>query len=374
MTLILSASYLLPIALQELFPKIEILHVEATESAFFCDFIFNGEFTAPILNLLEERMRAWIAKKEPFHFMEMMASNGSEFLAHHGDKKLSLEVRKEQGLVALLRLDRFFFKAGAMQPESTDDYPFIKLISFYPLKTGIRLIGTGALSKDALKVQVQKLKNVENIQQKLESLGLVSWCGNTLIWEAKAEQIKALLKANLTHLYHGFEPVFIASDVVKPLFFKEWSEKHSSCGFLFEPVKQAISSPEPWCNPFSWHDLSWGREESVNSFLHIIAQFLKILHFEYEVICTGLLKVHVKEALKAHFPSFKEVKGKPRRLEFFVRDRLGRKWLMSSIEWDMKYDLIQMTVCASFERCIALMIESLTIETVLNRLKLLEKK
>ncbi|MGR3973453.1 MAG: hypothetical protein QRY72_02615 [Candidatus Rhabdochlamydia sp.] len=373
MVLILSPSYLLSIALQELFPKVDILHTEATESAFFCDFIFPGEFTSPILNLLEERMRAWIAKKHPFHFMEMMASNGAQFLAHHGDKKLSLEIKKEPGVVALLQLDRFFFKADSLRPQTSGDYPFIKLITFYPIKKGIRLLGTAGESKEELKLRVQKLKTVEDLQQKLEAEQLVSWIGPCLIWEPKAERLKASLRKLIQELYHSFEEIFPSVDGLKPSFFKEWSLRRASPGFLFEPVKQVKSSSEPWDALLTWRDLSWGREESINSFLHIIAQFLKILQFEYEVVGTGLFKTHVKEALKSYFPSWKEIKGKPRRLEFFITDRLGRKWLMSLIEWDLKEDLVQMTLCTSFERWIALMIESMTIETVLNRLKRLEK-
>lgn len=104
--------------------------------------------------------------------------------------------------------------------------------------------------------------------------------------------------------------------------------------------------------------------------MHIITKFLTIFTFDYEVICFGKPSISLEKALREHLITWKQERGRPLRLEFQVADQLGRNWLMSSLEWDEKSELIQVTLCASFERCLALLVEFMDIETITNRLKI----
>ena len=160
-----SLSYLLAIALKELFPKAEIDQIRATSRCFFCDIRFDGEFSTSLMSLLEERMREWAEQKIPFQVLNMVPHNAAQLLEHHGEKKLAQQVRKKEGLIRLLQLDRFFFLAEEDIPETTGDIPYFKLVCYKPLKKGIRLLGTGALLKDSLKQQARQLKAVEDPQK-----------------------------------------------------------------------------------------------------------------------------------------------------------------------------------------------------------------
>lgn len=367
-----SLSYLLAVALRELFPAAEIGQIEATDSCFFCDCLFPDSFTPVMMSLLEERMRNWVSKKISFQSFEMMPTNAAQFLNHHGEPKLAEQVRHEDHLVTLLQIDRFFFQMKGQAPLTTADHLLFKLVCFWPLRRGIRILGTSGASKDQLKERAQVLKRAPNLQKKLEELKLVSWVESQLIWESKGEALKDLLSKKILQLYREWDRVYIPVDGDLKKILIDWLRHRKRSGFQLQKKRLSSSSSEPWDTPIATADLSWGRVQDINSFLHIITKFLTILPFDYEVICVAKPGEHLEQALRAHQIRWKLRSGRSSQLEFRVIDQLGRQWPMSSLEWDQKNELVQMTLCASFERCIALWIEARDIETILNRLETLE--
>ena len=364
-------AYLLAISLRELFPQAEILQVQSTPSCFFCDVQFPGEFNFTIMGFLEERMRAWVAKKEAFKVFEMVSNNAAQFLEHQGEKRLGKELRGKKDLITLIQLDRFFFQLDGEPPRSTNDFSFVKLACFWNLKNGIRILGTGSNSKEKLKEIIQQLKTQKDPQKRLEELGLVSWIENQLVWEAKAELLKDLLRKKIMTLYHGFDRVSIAVSSGLEDILVDWLRKRGK-GFQFrEKVLQWVSQ-EPWDSPVVFIDQSWGKIEELTSFLQLATKFLTMLKLDYQVVGIGKIVGKAKELIDLCFSSWNSEKGSPSRLELRAVDRLGRKWKISSLEWNQKLGFVQMSLCVSLERCIALMVDRFEVdsmETLLNRLK-----
>ncbi len=202
-----SLSYILAASLKELFPKTEIDQIAATDRCFFCDLKFPEKFDARVLPLLEERMRQWVGKKISFNVVTMMPSNAAQMLEHHGEKKLAQKVKQEEGEVVLLQLDRFFFQLQTAEPKTTNDIPYFKLVSFWPLRNGIRILGVGSGLKEELKEKAHYIKGVQNLQNLLEDQRYISWMGESLIWEPKAQALKAEIQKKILELYAGFDEV-----------------------------------------------------------------------------------------------------------------------------------------------------------------------
>jgi threonyl-tRNA synthetase len=329
-----SLSYILAASLKELFPKTEINHVAATERCFFCDIQFPGDFEVAMLPLLEERMREWIGKKISFHVLTMMPSNAVQMLEHHGQRSLAQKMKQEVGEVVLLQLDRFFFQLQTAIPQTTNDTPYFKLVSFWPLKKGIRILGVGSSVKEELKEKAYLIKEAQNLQNLLEDERYISWIGEYLVWEPKAEALKAEIQKKIKEIYAGFDEVELpdveARDQKKIL--TQWIQSRKRGGFLFQ--KKKIVSKECWDPSFALSDLGWGKaqdEAELNSYLHLITKFLTIFSFGYQKV------------------------GKGSGFEYNVKDPLGRHWTMSTLQWDKKQGLVQFSLCISLNRCIALM-------------------
>ncbi len=337
-----SLSYILAASLKELFPKTEIDQIAATDRCFFCDLKFPEKFDARVLPLLEERMRQWVGKKISFNVVTMMPSNAAQMLEHHGEKKLAQKVKQEEGEVVLLQLDRFFFQLQTAEPKTTNDIPYFKLVSFWPLRNGIRILGVGSGLKEELKEKAHYIKGVQNLQNLLEDQRYISWMGESLIWEPKAQALKAEIQKKILELYAGFDEVELpeVEEREQKKILIDWIQSRKRGGVRFQ--KKKITSKELWDPSFALSDLGWGKAEDeaeLNSYLHLITKFLTIFSFGYEKVSKGKT-------------------SKTSRLEYQVKDRLGRLWTMSTVEWDRKQGLVQFSLCVSLNRCIALSVDS----------------
>lgn len=366
-----SLAYILAVSLREIFPGGEIYHIEATPKCFFCDLKFPGNFTASVLSPIEERMRQWIGKQLPFKVLTMVPNNASEMLIHHGDKKLAQQVKTAEGEVSLLQLDRFFFPFEGVPPESTDDIPFFKLVGFWKLRHGIRVLGVGSSHKDDLKGQAQALKGEASPQNRLEEQGYVSWIGEQLVWETPAEHLKAAIKQKILEVYERFDEVTLPEldEKGQKKLFVDWVRTKKRGGVQFQKKRRRFASSEPWDASFPLSDIAWGPVQdpySLKSYLHLITKFLTIFSFEYEIVAVGRPGTDLEKSLSDLHLKWSSGRGKVPRLEFRVIDRLGRRWTLSTLEWDRKEELVQVTLCVSFERLIALLVEN---KTLLNRLK-----
>jgi hypothetical protein len=360
-----SLAYILAASIKELFPAAQIDQIVATPKCFFCDVAFPGEFRAALLPTLEERMREWVRKKLPFKVLTMMPSNATQMLEHHGDKKLAQKIKHEVGEISLLQLDRFFFQIEGEAPTSTGEASHFKLACFWPLKKGIRLLGASGLSKESLKEQVQILKTVQNPQNVLEEQKYISWIGESLIWEPRAEQVKAQIKKKILEIYAGFDEVALPDldEREQKKLLLEWIRFRKRGGVRFQKKRSTSPVKAAWDVAIAPADQGWGQGPTT-SYLHLITKFLTMLSFEYEIVSVGTIGADLEKVLHGLHLTWTPYRGKEPRLEFQVVDQLGCRWTLSTLEWDRKGELVQVTLCVSLERCVALLADS---KTLLNR-------
>jgi len=338
----LSLSYILAASLKELFPASELLQVKASGDIFFCDIRFPETFSADMLPFLEERMGVWAKSKKPFHVLEMLPENGAQFLESKGERALAEQCREKSGLVKILQLDSFFF---LLEGEIVEKFSAFKLVTFWPLKGKVRILGTCG-SKEEIKAAAKRLKGLQALETRLEKQGLISWVGDQLVWEKRAEELKDCLRRVVLELYAGFDRVFVSEDVENILMerLKKTGRKAVQIGtFLVDKVSQ-----EAWDTEVVLGDKSCGKAEEITSCLHLATKFLTMLSFDYQVIGTGRISGEIKKFLDAHEGG----KGNAR-IECRVADSLGEQWTISTLEWDR--ECVLMSVCCSFERCLALL-------------------
>ncbi len=257
-------------------------------------------------------MRQWVQKKVDVKVMHMLASNAAEMLGFHGDKKLAAQVRQREGEITLVQLENHFFEVDEAPQEQDEVF---KLVCFWTLRDGVRILGVSGKSKDDVKEKAQKIKGLKNTQEVLEDLKMVSFLGNHMIWEPKAEALKEQIKKKVLEVYEGF-------DLVQLPELDEREQKKILIEWITTRKRGGVQFQKNRC------DLAWIKGDA-NSCLHLITKFLTIFSFDYE-----------------------ELEG-----EFYVIDQLGRRWPMSRMQWDRKTGLVQMTLCLSYERCVELLVE-----------------
>ncbi len=265
-----------------------------------------------VMQHLEERMRQWVRKGIDVKVMHMLPSNAAEMLGFHGDKKLAGKIRQREGEITLVRLENHFFEVGEEIPKQEE---FFKLVCFWTLKDGVRILGVSGKSKDDVKEKAQKIKSLKNTEEVMEDLKMVSWIGNQMVWETKAEVLKDQIQQKVLEVYEGFDRVQLPE-------LDERGQKKILIEWIAQRKRGGIQFQKNRC------DLGWMKGDA-KSCLHLITKFLTIFSFDYE-----------------------ELEG-----EFYVRDQLGRRWPMSRLEVDRKTGLVQMTLCLSYERCVALLVE-----------------
>jgi len=147
-----TAALLMAAAVTELFPGALLVGGQGTSDRFFYDFEFPFDFQENFICMIEERMRMIIREKREIRLLEMVPSNASVMLRHHGQPLLAesvLELRR--ALVEMCQIGPFIcYSPHPVLSEVT--IPFFKLLEFSPLgKRGVRIVGAAATEKEELK-------------------------------------------------------------------------------------------------------------------------------------------------------------------------------------------------------------------------------
>lgn len=125
-----SAAELLAIAVNSLFPKVQLVSGEATSLGFYYDFFFPDPIGQEQLAFIEERMRDFIRQDMPIKIMEMMRKNAIElFKHHHQDLKVALLKANVETLVHVCQIGQFYDLGYPPFVESTQQIGVIKLLS-----------------------------------------------------------------------------------------------------------------------------------------------------------------------------------------------------------------------------------------------------
>jgi threonyl-tRNA synthetase len=196
-----SCSIILAAALRDLFPAALVRSFQATEKYFYCDVIFPFTFESEMIPLLEERMKGWVKKDLPFKQLEMMPANAAQFLKHQGNPQAAEVVRHASGTVEIIQLDRFAGLSPGKSLESTGEVKFYKLVPPQLHGNWMRLIGTSALSKDDLKLQVKECKELPDHLSLVQEMKLLAPCQGGWLWLPKGEALKKIYSKKLFNFF-----------------------------------------------------------------------------------------------------------------------------------------------------------------------------
>ena len=356
-----SCSVILAAALSDLFPAAQIWSFQATEKYFFCDVIFPFVFESEMIPLLEERMRSWVMKNLPFKQLEMMPSNAAQFLKHQGNPHAAEAVRHEPGIVEIIQLDRFAGRSPGESLATTGEVKFFKLAPPQLHGKWIRLIGTAALSKDDLKLQVKVCKELPDHLSLIQEKGLLAPCPGGWLWLPKGEALKKELIEKAFQLFSGIDPITTPATHDKDLILCHAAYVKATGRGSCEVLKMNLGGEGvELLDPISGcvdRVFLPGREESIISFLQIMTKFLKIFTFDYEVVIVGKTAKMLREALKKSEIKCTSERGEQPGIEFLISDALGRMWTGPRISYDEKTGLVQLSLFNSLERFVALLLE-----------------
>jgi threonyl-tRNA synthetase len=98
-------------------------------------------------------------------------------------------------------------------------------------------------------------------------------------------------------------------------------------------------------------------EASVISFLQIIAKFLTIFSFEFEVVIVGKISKLLRDAVKKVGFKTTSEQGEFSWIEFRLQDGLGRSWAGPRMWHEMKAGVVTGSLFYSLERFVALLVE-----------------
>jgi hypothetical protein len=357
-----SCSVVLAAALTEFFPAAKLLSFQATPSCFFCDLVLPFPFEKEVFPLLEERMRVWIKKNISFEFLEMTPSNAANFLGHHGFPTVAAHVQHQENFVQIVRLDQFAGQASGRPLKTTGEIKFFKLCQAEKLGSVVRIIGASGHSKEELKEGVNGCKQIVNHLAVAGQLGLF----RDGLWLPRGEALKNVLISRLVKLSGADVISSPALDMAGLAPFHAKYCQESGRG-AFECVKQHLGGlGEGLLDPVigTSDRLSLPlKEESVISFLQIIAKFFTIAPFNPRVVVFGKPSRRVLGALAAQDVKCVLERGSKPGIEFCLRDSLGREWTGPRI-WEEE-KIVSLSLFHSLERFVALLLEQgVNIETI----------
>lgn len=360
-----SCSIILAAAMGELFPDAEVRSFLATENCFYSDVNFPFEFESEMIPLLEERMKGWIMKDLPFRQFDMMPANAAQFLKHHKNPHAAEIVKGQPGIVEIVQLDNFAGLSPGPTLESTGEVKFYKIANVQLNGSWIRLIGTAAFSKDELKLQVKRWKNIPSHLTLVKERQLLAPCPlgsrGGWLWLPEGEIFKKKILEKTIQLFSGIDLITTPALNDKDLILCHSSYIKATGRGSAEVVKMSLGGEG--FELVDTHDgvvdraFLLGNEENVISFLQIITKFLKLFTFDYEVVIVGNPAKILREALKKLQIKSSPENGEQSGIEFLISDALGRMWTGPRIFFDERSGLVGLSLFYSLERFVALLLE-----------------
>lgn len=367
-------------AVVDLFPGSLPCQGEGTELCFFYDFILPSRSEADFLSRIEERMRHLARLPWEVECLEMVPANGAAWLRHHGQPKLAKRVAEQEGLVQLIKIDRFVDWCQKPFAKRWDPSLVFKLISVIPLpgQGMVRIVGLLEHSKNELKKDFSPQAHCQWIHnQELFFPFQEQW-----IFLPRSYELFKELQSAWERSCHrlGLGMVITPSGSI---------EDHLAAQF---PLNQGVAELRRWendggefkeglLNPsVCWEDrahLLEERSEKCISCLQFIVETPKILGFEYRLV----LRVGARRSAGRLFKNLLEKAGLAYVVEkdlgrtciqLQLRDVLGRWWDAAFLAFNpRKQEVLSLSLFGSLERLIALGLEKhQTVEKL--RLRIME--
>lgn len=233
-----SLTVLLAKAIQDIFPKIELIRGRVTDHGFVYDLIAGSqEIDTHALQRLEERMLELIREEVSIKNIQMLRDNAVDYFIHQRQPiKAALAARAKTELLDLIQVDSLFDwveGTGAVTPSQLKFFKLIhsKLVTkSYPSAGTLevhQIVGSAFPTKDALKHYLKRLDSTQFLdhQQFGDQMALF-YCDQTpgeegVYWLQRGLIVKKSLEILAEEAYHqaGFECVHVPAMVAEKVDF-----------------------------------------------------------------------------------------------------------------------------------------------------------
>lgn len=153
-------------SVKELFSKVKILNGGTTPVGFYCDFLFEENFSSDHLDAIDARMRSLVERQLEIKFLEMIRSNAKTYLEHL--KEDPSKIKNSSEIVQLIQINNYTNVVDGPLLANTRELKFFKLFDFERIDGKIRIFGVLLGSQDEVK---QYLKDKKNSDKDHISLG-----------------------------------------------------------------------------------------------------------------------------------------------------------------------------------------------------------
>jgi threonyl-tRNA synthetase len=390
-----SAAEILAAAIYKLYPNITFLGGGETQVGFYYDFVFPHPFSDDILHVIEKKMKDICKKAYTIETKQMIGSNAKLFFNHHGHCPKRLN-GYEKFLVSIFLMDDFMDMSEGEHIPKSDLLHFFKLIDIQKKeKNIIRITGTAHLDKKKLQDQYKKFVSYRKNNHLIigKKLSFLTENEKNILLLPTGTKAKEIIKYFIQNLLEKTGFVFVETpnfsrkkmeireskkyfhlNLIEEKKYKEIAEIYPYSGNqdnienLLETKNFLTSQEHILCSDEDMLEKTISSLQFISKILNIF-DFISSIRFVYpedkKSDCFRSVNEIIEKALSScKFKySFKKKKGsKIPRVEFYVEDELGKKWLVSYIEislFSQKKDryIIEKSTIYSFERVIALLLE-----------------
>jgi len=172
-------SFFLASSTLSVFPLAKFFQAGKIGDIFFADFSFPFQFTDHFLPLIQEKIKSLVKENPKTHVFEMIPKVGKEFLSHHHQKQLALEVDLEAPFVWIVQLEDQFF----LSEKEVVNHPATEWVKIFSFKEFLdenenkitRIYGVFHQDQNGLKKVVKLAQNYlkRDLFSKLNKQGLV---------------------------------------------------------------------------------------------------------------------------------------------------------------------------------------------------------
>ncbi len=362
----------------EKFPGVELLGGRRTSLGFSFDFRLAAPLPSEIEILIEEEMRQIVRERRPVRVLEMVPLSARALLLKEGHAARAEEVG-DDGLVEIVQISSFHNLSPGPHLSCTSALSAFKLWPMKKIETQVyRLSGCAFPSKEELK---QFLRNWRDYPEKShERAGLKKslWrlFGAQVVWLPDGQALrKEVIEAVRANLFLGALEVSMDLPVGadRPNLYRLLAKEMTK-----ETRGEAIG--EIYVEPSSAWDLETGLfagvggtriclslgissgdwQAKATSSLQLTEKTLNLLGFQHRLRLSGRKRsgksfqalALALESQGKEVERLEEEPGGPR-LDYLVRDFLGREWAAFSIELAAS----NLFITASVERLVALLLE-----------------
>jgi len=351
------SAVVLPAAVIDLFPNVQLIGGAPTSWGFYYDFQFSSPFQPHFLTLIEDRMRHMVKHVAPVQTLEMVQANAAELLRHQGQQiRAKQALSSSTPLVKLAQFGKFIDLCHFPIILENSHFKLLEVIG----ENTIRIVGTACPTKDDLKAFTKSWTSMKGRahQDLVQELNFLAPALEGWIWLSKGESVRQKLLETWKTFFLSQNFELMATPSTTSI---EMLKNHAKIGQKTAAVSliSCASGSEGMLTPgkgfvdqaYYFGDAS----EFVISFLQFIVKFLRMFSFDFEVVLCGKETKTLRKALRdCQLEAAVEKEGE-NGIEFRLRDVWGRQWTGPYIRSERGVTVF--SLFSSMERFFALVLE-----------------